>query len=238
MRDRRDWVGWLFEARKRFGLTVLNYMVTSNHIHLIAVDDDSETTIPDSIQLVAGATAQAYNLRKKRRGAFWEDRYHATAIESGMHLFRCMAYIDMNMCRNGVVQHPSQWQTCGYHEVQEARARYRIIDRERLTDLLGLRSVDELPDAQKRWVEDGQTRAMGHDPAWSESLAVGSESFGQRVQHQLGVRALHRTLDAHMDGFVLRESTQPYGHNSTPKTTGLSTTNTLLWVAKTFIETT
>lgn len=31
-RDRRRYVHWLFEARKRFGLCVLNYIVTSNHI--------------------------------------------------------------------------------------------------------------------------------------------------------------------------------------------------------------
>ena len=29
-RDRRRYLRWLFEAKKRFGLSVLNYMVTSN----------------------------------------------------------------------------------------------------------------------------------------------------------------------------------------------------------------
>ena len=32
-RDRACWIRWLFEARKRYGLQVLNYMVTSNHVH-------------------------------------------------------------------------------------------------------------------------------------------------------------------------------------------------------------
>ena len=63
-RDRRRWVRWLFEARKRYGLTVLNHMVTSNHIHLLVVDGDDESTIARSMQLVAGRTAQDYNLRK------------------------------------------------------------------------------------------------------------------------------------------------------------------------------
>src|ERR687892_2849932 len=34
-RDRRRYLHWVFEAKKRFGLSVLNYMVTSNHIHLL-----------------------------------------------------------------------------------------------------------------------------------------------------------------------------------------------------------
>ena len=37
-RDRRRWIEWLFEARKRYGLKVLNYMVTSNHVHLLVKD--------------------------------------------------------------------------------------------------------------------------------------------------------------------------------------------------------
>jgi len=75
-RDRRRWIEWLYEARTRYGLTVLNYIVTSNHIHLLVVDGETRNTIPDSIKLIAGRTAQEYNQRKKRKGAFWEDRYH------------------------------------------------------------------------------------------------------------------------------------------------------------------
>ncbi|MCP5005797.1 MAG: transposase, partial [Planctomycetes bacterium] len=101
--DRRKWLQWLFEAKKRYGLIILNYTVTSNHIHLLVLDDGGRDVIPDAIKLVAGRTGQEYNLRKKRKGAFWEDRYHATAIENEQHLLRCISYIDLNMVRNGVV---------------------------------------------------------------------------------------------------------------------------------------
>ena len=71
-------------------------MVTSNHTHLLVVDDGSRDVIPSSIKLVAGRTGQEYNQRKGRRGAFWEDRYHATAVEGGNYLFRCLVYIDLH----------------------------------------------------------------------------------------------------------------------------------------------
>ncbi len=35
MRDRRRYLRWVFEAKKRYGLSVLDYVVTSNHIHLL-----------------------------------------------------------------------------------------------------------------------------------------------------------------------------------------------------------
>jgi len=89
---------WVFEAKKRFGLSVLDYAVTSNHIHLL-VKDTGPNVIAQSMQLIAGRTAQEYNQRRAMQGAFWEDRYHATAIEHDEHLQRCVVYIDLNMVR-------------------------------------------------------------------------------------------------------------------------------------------
>ena len=87
-KDRRKWLRWLFDSKKRFGTRILNYTVTSNHIHLLVIDDGPSDVISKSMQLIAGRTGQGYNQRKNRKGAFWEDRYHATAIEGNDHLFR------------------------------------------------------------------------------------------------------------------------------------------------------
>ena len=142
-KDRKRWVSWLHQAKKRFGLCVLNYMVTSNHIHLL-VKDTGDGAIPKSIQLIAGRTGQEFNIRKKRKGAFWEDRYHATAIDTDQHLKQCMIYIDLNMARARVVKHPSEWVFSGYHEILKPPQRYRLIDREELMNSLGLDNSSDL----------------------------------------------------------------------------------------------
>ena len=71
-RDRRRWLQWLFHAKKRFGLKILNYMATSNHIHLLVADNGDSDTIPNSIQLIAGRIGQEFNQRKARKGASYE----------------------------------------------------------------------------------------------------------------------------------------------------------------------
>jgi len=139
-KDRYRWLQWLYQARKRYGLTVLNYMVTSNHIHLLVAGDGDRDVIPKSMQLIAGRTGQEYNQRKKRKGAFWEDRYHATAVESGDHLFRCLAYMELNMVRAGIVAHPSQWPFCGYNEIQKPRKKNVLINYDKLMELFGASS--------------------------------------------------------------------------------------------------
>ena len=142
-RDQRRWLQWVFEAKKRFGVSILNYSVTSNHVHLIMRDTKGRDAIPQTIQLVAGRTGQEYNQRKNRKGAFWEDRYHATAVEEDVHLSQCMVYVDLNMVRAGVMAHPSEWPFCGYNEIQNPRKRYSLIDYDSLMDLFGIRSRDE-----------------------------------------------------------------------------------------------
>lgn len=106
----------------------MNYVVTSNHIHLLVVDDNDRMTIPKAIQLTAGRVSQEYNQRKRRKGAYWEDRYHATAIETGRHLLRCIVYIDLNMVRAGVVSHPAEWAFGGYNEIQSPRRKSILIN--------------------------------------------------------------------------------------------------------------
>ena len=83
------------------------------HIHLIIRDDKGEEVIPQTMQLIGGGTGQEYNQRKGRKGAFWESRYHATAVEADSHLMQCLVHVDLNMFRAGVVNHPSEWRFCG-----------------------------------------------------------------------------------------------------------------------------
>ena len=90
-------------------------------------DDGDRDVIPKSMQLVAGRTGQEYNVRKGRTGAFWEDRYHSTAIENGDHLLRCIVYIDLNIVRAGVVNHPADCEYSGYNEIQNPRRKCALI---------------------------------------------------------------------------------------------------------------
>jgi putative transposase len=101
-----------------------------------------------------GEPGKNNNQRKNRKGAFWEDRYHATAVESGEHLFQCLVYIDLNMVRAGVVEHPSEWFFWGYNEIQKPRSKNILIDYERLRKLLGFDSYDRVITYHKRWAED------------------------------------------------------------------------------------
>ena len=212
-KDRQRWRRWLFEARKRYGLCVLNYIVTSNHVHLL-VRDRGGGEIAQSMQLVAGRTAQEYNLRKTRTGAYWEDRYHATVVDTEEYLARCMTYIDLNMVRAGVVKHPAEWDICGYREIQTPPMRYAIIDQTVLMDMFGFETAKQLRLACRDWAEEAlQTTDPQRDSAWTESLAVGRSMFVQGVKDRLGLKVRHRQVIEQGGAHVLREPECSYMHH-------------------------
>jgi REP element-mobilizing transposase RayT len=210
-KDRHRYLQWLYQAKKRYGLSILNYMVTSNHVHLLVVDTGKRDVIPKSMQLVAGRTGQEYNQRKNRKGAYWEDRYHATAVESGDHLSRCMVYIDTNMVRAGVVSHPSMWSFSGYSEIQEPRRKNILIDYERLQGLFGAGTYAELKSSHRGWIEEYLGDAKkGRQGEWTDSIAVGSRAFTERVKSLLGFKAKGRDIIKGEEGYHLREEAAPY----------------------------
>ncbi len=216
-RDRRAWIGWLFEARRRFGLCVLDYQVTSNHVHLVVRDRD-QGEIADSMQLLEGSVASAYNRRKQRLGGYWQDRYSATAVETGEHLWGCMAYVDLNMVRAGVVDHPRDWPHAGYHEIVRPKERYKIVDRDAVCEVLEIGRIEEL-SVLLRSCRERCTRAEGRDERWTKCVAVGSRAFVQSVAEELGARALRRTVRrCNGGGFVLREPDGTYNRFSGAKT--------------------
>ena len=228
-RDRRAYLCWLFEAKKRFGLCILNYVVTSNHIHLL-VKDTGEGVVAQSMQLVAGRTAQQYNQRKVRQGAYWEDRYHATAVEADEHLHRCLVYIDLNMVRAGVVRHPAEWAHGGYRQIQDPPERYALIDLATLSNLCGFTNVVDFQQAHRRWVEAELARgSVKREERWSEAIAVGSQTFVENVKRELGIKARHRDIDEADGTCVLREPRAAYTCIFGTENSALRPKNTALW---------
>jgi len=58
-----------------------------------------------------------YNKRHGRKGYFWGDRFKSVIVEEGETLINCLAYIDLNPVRAGIVKRPEdyRWNSLGYH---------------------------------------------------------------------------------------------------------------------------
>ncbi len=131
----------------------------------------------------------------------------------------------MNMVRAGVVKHPAQWEFCGYNEIQNPRKRKGIIDFDRLMVLLGFENYEDLKDAHYKWVGSAiQTVNSDKENKWTQSIAVGSKSFVEKMKEALGYRVTGRKIICANDIFELREGQTSYGEAS-----DLDSGNTFLW---------
>jgi putative transposase len=61
--------------------------------------------------------ARFYNKRHGRKGYFWGDRFKSVIVENGETLINCLAYIDLNPVRAGIIEKPEdyRWNSLGYH---------------------------------------------------------------------------------------------------------------------------
>lgn len=199
----------------RYGVFLLNYTITSNHTHLLLlVRDGNRETLAKFMQSLEGDFAQYYNLRKKRTGAFWSDRYHAVMIDRAEYAWNCMKYIDLNMVRAGVVHRPEDWDWTGYHEIMGLKRRNRLLDMDQILEYLGLSSLQEFRMNYRHSIEESISRSeLKRDGKWTESLAVGSNTFVEKVARKIRNRleVEIKEDDENKGCWIVREPSEKYG---------------------------
>jgi putative transposase len=74
--------------------------------------------------------ARYYNRRHNRRGYFWGDRFKSVIVDKGETLVNCLAYIDLNPLRAGLVDRPEdyRWNSLGYHLQARNKDRFLSTD--------------------------------------------------------------------------------------------------------------
>jgi putative transposase len=134
------------------------------------------------------------------------------------------------MVRAGVVDHPSMWPFSGYNEIQEPRRKNVLIDFARLQMLLDASSYDQVRNSHRGRVEeylrDGK-RARREE--WTDSIAVGSVPFVEKVKTLLRFRAKGREIIEGGEGFQLREEAADYKALSEPEKHDIDPKNTFFW---------
>ena len=92
------------------------YVLMSNHFHLLATPETAEG-IQKMMQAVGRRYVRYFNQRQGRTGTLWEGRYKSTLIQAERYLLACMAYIDLNPVRAGLVADPADysWSSHAHH---------------------------------------------------------------------------------------------------------------------------
>ena len=104
----------LGEHAPRFGIALHAYVLMGNHFHLLATPA-ADDGLPRFMQAVGRSYVRWFNNRHGRTGTLWEGRYRSTLIQTDRYLLACMAYIDLNPVRAGLVSEPREYPWSSHH---------------------------------------------------------------------------------------------------------------------------
>jgi REP element-mobilizing transposase RayT len=88
------------------------------------------SSLSEFVREIKVGFARYYNKRHNRRGYFWGDRFKSVIVEKGETLINCLAYIDLNPLRAGLVDRPEayRWNSLGYHVQTSNRDKFLSTD--------------------------------------------------------------------------------------------------------------
>ncbi len=97
--------------------------------------------------------------------------------------------------------------------------------------LLAISDSEQLSLSHRNWVEEAlKTKEKSREGRWSESIAVGSLSFIQKVKGELGSRGFGRNIISSAEGHELREPQVSYHDHFDREMAPLSYENRLPWL--------
>jgi putative transposase len=111
--DREYLLELLYENAKKFDVAIHDYVLMSNHVHLLATPQ-TDKGLPQMMQAVGRSYVRYFNDLQGRSGTLWEGRYRSTLIQTDRYLLACMAYIDLNPVRAGLVAQAADYAWSGY----------------------------------------------------------------------------------------------------------------------------
>lgn len=102
----------LCDVVDRFQWTILDWVVMTNHVHLVVQLE--EPTLSDGMERLIGLHAKRWNWRASERGHVYMGRYRSIIVDSGEYLAALTRYVDLNPVRAGLCAHPADYVWSGY----------------------------------------------------------------------------------------------------------------------------
>ena len=101
---------------EKFGVAIHAWVLMTNHFHLLATPQTADA-LPQMMQAVGRSYVRYFNDLQGRTGTLWEGRYKSTLIQTDRYLLACMAYIDLNPVRAGLVAQAADyaWSSHGHY---------------------------------------------------------------------------------------------------------------------------
>lgn len=107
--DRETLLNLVVENARKHRVALHAYVLMDNHFHLLLTPETDEGA-SQMMQALGRRYVRYFNDLHHRSGTLWEGRYKSTLIQSERYLLTCMAYMDLNPVRAGMVAQAQDFQ--------------------------------------------------------------------------------------------------------------------------------
>ncbi|MEW6101762.1 MAG: transposase [Candidatus Omnitrophota bacterium] len=129
----RDFEFYLYQLKRykrKYSFLLYGYCLMPNHIHLIGEPNVPEN-LPKFMQCLHRSYTAYHNKKYGKVGHLWQSRFQSKVIVKDRYLIDCIAYVEQNPARVGLVNKMSEYAFSSYME-------------RNLTNKCGLTLLDEL----------------------------------------------------------------------------------------------
>ena len=188
------------EIRERFKLYYgMKHSEDELHIGDILKLRKKWSSLSEYVREIKQGFSRFYNKRHKRKGFFWSDRFKSVIVDNGETLINCLAYIDLNPVRAGIVVKPEEyrWSSIGYHVQAKNKDAFLSLDfglaefgvkgnearfnyyRKFLYEKGNIKGLDK--EREKNFEIGGKDRFLYRTRYFTDSEIIGSKTFVDRI---------------------------------------------------------
>jgi len=179
--DRNAYLSLCAKYFSKYKIRLIGYNLMSNHVHL-AVIPESKSSLSDGIGQLHHDYAIWQNIKRKRNGHLWQNRFYSAPIEED-RIQGVLGYVELNPVRARMVLHAWDWKW------SSARAHIENLDSSGLLDM-GFWKKRFKSKEWKVYLEqtaDDEAIADKIRYATMKGLFFGSEATALRLEWELGV---------------------------------------------------
>lgn len=107
--DRKLYLNLLKKYSSECKCKILAYCLMNNHIHILAIPDQS-SSLAKTMQKLSLTYTQYFNKKCRRTGRLWECRFYSAVVEKESYLLSVCRYIEQNPIRANIVNNPIDYE--------------------------------------------------------------------------------------------------------------------------------
>jgi len=161
------------------------------------------------LYLVKQSFSWWYNRLHNQTGTFWSERFKSLLVESGEALLTCLAYIDLNPVRAGIVEKPETYRFSSFGYRHQTSNRDDILSFEGIEELMGYGSKSEAIGKYRNLLYAygnlGSKKSSGTNLTGKHKVELSSRLRYLSDGVVIGSREFIMTAYAHFGGTIIRK---------------------------------